>query len=498
MNETVVIGGGLGGLLTAAILAKNGMKVTVVEKNHSIGGGLHTFRRGGVDYATGMHVFGGFGEEGIMTRICKYLGIHDQVKVMETDADCMDEIFTPDGRYCLPRGRESYVSYLSEIFPHESEGIRLYVDALYRLADAELSQLSNISTSQQMLWPADQLIAYYIKDEKLKALLSYLAPLYSGVSGETPAYIHAMVNTLHIDGSYMFVNGSQHFADLLAGIVTDAGGRILTGHTVIGVEVDNRKAVGVVVSCIKNAVSTRYTLIPERVICAVDPRQLMEMITSGAFPASFRERVMDARYGYSAFKLFVKFKDGSLKSVNHPRYFIGFPQLRPYTPTPLHPYTSWDADRVELEHWPLCAMAVTGERTMTVVAPIAYDWFEQWAGSRVGHRPEDYYLFKKELEDKLLAILPHWTSDAAIEEVFSSTPLTVRDYNGIYRGSMYGFHKDCNHIMYTKMSVNTKVSNLFMTGQSINLHGLCGVAITSLMTAEAILGKSLSPITYNP
>ena len=73
-------------MLTAAILAKNGMKVTVVEKNHSIGGGLHTFRRGGVDYATGMHVFGGFGEEGIMTRICKYLGIHDQVKVMETDA----------------------------------------------------------------------------------------------------------------------------------------------------------------------------------------------------------------------------------------------------------------------------------------------------------------------------------------------------------------------------------------------------------------------------
>ena len=507
MKETVVIGGGLGGLLTAAILAKNGQNVTVVEKNHSIGGGLHTFRRGDVGYATGMHVFGGFGEDGIMTKICRYLGIEGRVGVRATDEDCMDEIIMPDERYRLPQGRENYVRYLAEMFPHEAEGIRLYVDALYRLADAELSQLSNMTlsqhlnistsqhlndlTTQQMLWPADKLIAYYIKDEKLRAILSYLAPLYSGISGETPAYIHAMVNTLHIDGSYMFEQDSQHFADLLAEIVTDAGGRILTGHTVTGVVVENRKVVSVVVSCGRNATSSSYTIIPEQVICAIDPRQLMEMITPGAFPSSFRERVMDARYCYSAFKLFVKYKEGSMEPVNHPRYFIGFPQLLPYTHTPIHPYTCWNAADVSLDDWPRCTMAVTGERTMTVVAPIAYEWFEQWADSRVGHRPEAYYQFKKELEEKMLSYLSLKNYDASIEDVFSSTPLTIRDYNGICRGSMYGFHKDCNHIMYSKMAVNTKVSNLFMTGQSINLHGMCGVAITSLMTAEAILGNSL-------
>ena len=38
--SVIIIGGGLGGLFTGAILSKNGVKVTIVEKNSSIGGGL--------------------------------------------------------------------------------------------------------------------------------------------------------------------------------------------------------------------------------------------------------------------------------------------------------------------------------------------------------------------------------------------------------------------------------------------------------------------------
>ena len=47
MSSAVVIGGGLGGLMTAAILSKEGCKVTVLEKNAIIGGGLQSFSRFG-------------------------------------------------------------------------------------------------------------------------------------------------------------------------------------------------------------------------------------------------------------------------------------------------------------------------------------------------------------------------------------------------------------------------------------------------------------------
>ena len=46
MNKTaVIVGGGLGGLFTAAILSKEGVKVTVLEKNLNLGGGLQSFKR---------------------------------------------------------------------------------------------------------------------------------------------------------------------------------------------------------------------------------------------------------------------------------------------------------------------------------------------------------------------------------------------------------------------------------------------------------------------
>lgn len=488
-QTVVVVGGGLGGLFTGALLAKNGRVVTVLEKNRAIGGGLHTFRRGGVEYATGMHVFGGFNEGNIMDRICRYLGIDKSLRLVATDADCMDEVFTPCGRYRIPQGRENYVGYLATLFPHEAEGIRQYVDALYRLASAEMSSfLDNASSSgafgeDQFLWPADALIDYYVADPRLRSLLSYLAPLYSGIKGETPAFEHAMVNVLHIDGSSMFASGSQRMADALAGVIRDAGGEIVTGCEVERVVVAERRAVAV-----ETVEGRRFEA--DQFVWAVDPRQLVEKASGGTFPQSFCNRVKEATYSYSAFKLYLKLGHGMISYTKHPMYFFNGDDER----------GAWNAADVPIGDWPRCAMAVMGgeqgtvngeqtAETMTVVAPMSYDWFGQWSDSVVGHRPEDYYLFKKKLEQKLFALLRRYMPEleGSVESVFSSTPLTIRDYNGIHRGSMYGFHKDCNHIMYTKMSVNTKVGNLFMTGQSVNLHGMCGVAITSVMAAEAIM-----------
>ena len=44
--NVLIIGGGLGGLFTAALLSKSGMRCLVLEKNAIIGGGLQSFRRG--------------------------------------------------------------------------------------------------------------------------------------------------------------------------------------------------------------------------------------------------------------------------------------------------------------------------------------------------------------------------------------------------------------------------------------------------------------------
>lgn len=50
-KSVLIIGGGLGGLMTGALLAKEGYRITVLEKNAIIGGGLQNFCREGVSPA---------------------------------------------------------------------------------------------------------------------------------------------------------------------------------------------------------------------------------------------------------------------------------------------------------------------------------------------------------------------------------------------------------------------------------------------------------------
>ena len=56
--DVVIIGGGIGGRLTGALLSKEGYNVCIVEKNPVFGGNLQTFKRNGVIFDTGMHYFG--------------------------------------------------------------------------------------------------------------------------------------------------------------------------------------------------------------------------------------------------------------------------------------------------------------------------------------------------------------------------------------------------------------------------------------------------------
>ena len=151
MSERVlIIGGGLGGLFSGAILAKEGMEVTVLEKNASIGGGLQSFTRFGEVFDTGMHVLGGLQEGGNIRRLCQYLGIWDKVHVRAVPTECSERIFfAEDGRsYEIASGREGFVASLVRHFPDQRDCLVHYVEALYRIVDErDLFHLRPSSTS---------------------------------------------------------------------------------------------------------------------------------------------------------------------------------------------------------------------------------------------------------------------------------------------------------------------------------------------------------------
>ena len=94
MSEAVIIGSGLGGLLSGAILSRAGYHVTVLEKAAQPGGCLQTFTREGLRFDTGFHSVAGLEEGGPLERIFRPLGLMDLPweHVTETDEIFLDGV----------------------------------------------------------------------------------------------------------------------------------------------------------------------------------------------------------------------------------------------------------------------------------------------------------------------------------------------------------------------------------------------------------------------
>ena len=489
-KTVVVIGGGLGGLVSGALLAKEGYKVTVLEKNAIIGGGLQNFKRQGISFPTGMHVFGGFDEEGQLRKLFSYLGIMDCLSLRAMDEDGYDVVkVIEDGSvYRMPKGKERFINYLGEAFPAEKDNIRAYVEKIYALSEEEdlfylrerPSQMF-MSVSEDAILPYDELMDRYISDPKLKGLLTYTNPLFGGVAGTTPAFMGALLGVLHIGGTYQFVGGSQQMADLLKGIIEDAGGQVLANEEVVNIEVNDHK--------VKQVITQKgHIYRADGYISDVHPDVLIRLVGEKAFPVSFKKRLQSIPETYSSFKVYVKFKEKAFPYLNHTCYCIS-------------KYDSkFDLKTLSQEEWPHSLMYYTpavenqGEfaETMVIIGEMPFEWVKPWEDSKVGRRGEAYEQWKQMMSEKTLDFLEklYPSFRDGIDFVMASSPLTIRDYYGNKEGSNYGFLKDSHNIMLSQMSVYTKVKNLFLTGQNVNIHGLCGVSLTAIQTAEAFVGPN--------
>ena len=73
--SVAVLGAGVGGLFTGALLAQKGYQVTVLEQLPVFGGGLYAYEKNGETWATGMHIVSGLQEGGPVWTLLKDLGL---------------------------------------------------------------------------------------------------------------------------------------------------------------------------------------------------------------------------------------------------------------------------------------------------------------------------------------------------------------------------------------------------------------------------------------
>jgi len=496
-NKVLIIGGGLGGLVCGAILAKEGYSVRILEKHTVAGGGLHTFQRNGAEWESGIHVISGFQRNGVLRQLFEYLGIMDKLRIKPANRCGFDHLhIASDGKtYKMASGRENFVETLGDYFPEEKENIRRYIEKVYEICSGIAlfnlnAPTADIYTNEAMTISVNELIASYTDNPKLQAVLAWNNGLYGGVKDQTPAYIGAFITQFYIEGASRFIDGSQQLANALAEVIVQNGGEILTGNAVSFIDVQELphpgppQKGGRQVKKVVTAKGQEFTA--DWYISAIHTSSMFKLMDVTKIQKSYYQRIDNIPNSCSSFTTYVTLKPQSFPYLNYTGFYItDYDDL-------------WKCAEYETSNWPRGFMYITPPLTdndafaqkIIVTAMMNFNDVRQWENTVAGRRGEEYLAFKKHCENRLLDMMEKIFPDfrTKIESVFSASPLTIRDFLGSKEGANFGTIRDCTNMAASIVAVRTKVNNLLLTGQCVNLHGILGVPITAVITCGELLG----------
>jgi all-trans-retinol 13,14-reductase len=478
--DIVIIGSGFGGLVCGYILSKNGYKVGIFEKHSQIGGCLQTFERRGITFDTGMHYIGSMEPGQLLYRIFTYLDLLGDVKVHKLDTDGFEHIMLNGKEYKLAMGYENFADTLAQSFPNDRKTLAQYV-----------SDLQEFSTSSPILSP-DKLINYefftretvktgigsYLdsltSNTELQNVLSSTNMLYAGKRDKTPLYIHALINCFYIQSAWRIVGGANSIANSLCQSIQRFGGDVFTRAEVKSIICNASQATSILLAN-GETIEARYF------ISNTHPAVTLSMLDTTLIKRIYRERINNVENTMSNFSLYIEFKPDKVPYLNYNFYKFNTGNVWDST---AYTQNDWPRNYVLMHQVPKKNLAFA--ESGVLVAYMHFGDVEKWSGTHIEKRGEDYLIFKEVKKEILLRQLENDFPGIRnnIKEVYTSSPLTLRDYTGTKEGSMYGILKDKNYLEQTFISHRTKVPNLLFTGQNINSHGILGVAVSALITSS--------------
>jgi len=491
--DVVIIGSGLGGLQCGYILSKEGQKVCILEKNRQYGGCLQIFSRDKAIFDTGVHYIGGLEPGQNLYRYWKYFGIMDKLKLRKMDEQGFDRISFGDHEkeYKHAMGYAGFTESLVEQFPNERVGIEKYVDKikevcnhfpLYNLLPRNPSgfDLTHFGVSAKIF------IESCTSDVRLQNVLAGSNALYAGYGDETPLYVHALVINTFIESSYKCIDGGGQITRSLEASLKEMGCDMFNYSKVVKMQFDGKEASGV-------ELEDGRVIKAKKFISNIHPKATMNLIEEGKLRKAYRNRMTSLENSLSVFTVHIVFKPETFPYLNYNIYHHNDPD-------------AWSSVNYTKENWPpSMAIFVPAESRseeytscMNVMAYMNYSETAQWHDTfntvpkKKSERSQEYQDWKTEKAEKIIDLLEKKFPDvrSKIKSYYTSTPLSFRDYIGTEDGSLYGVKKDYKDPLKTYISPKTKVPNLYLTGQNLNMHGMLGVTVSSVVTCGEFIDSN--------
>jgi all-trans-retinol 13,14-reductase len=482
--DVVIIGSGLGGLQCGYILSQEGYNVCILEKNSQLGGCVQTFKRNNTVFDTGMHYIGSMDEGQVLNRFFRYFKLTDKLKLKRMDENGYEVVHHKDKEYKFAMDYDRFTETMAGYFPKEREALLKYTGKLKEIsASVDLLNLRESSSHQTGYLDyfsvgIDDYLNSITKNETLKSVLLGLSPLYAGTKEQSPLYLPMIIHSSFINSAYRFIDGGSQISDLLSGYITGNGGTIIRKAEVTDLIFDSAK--------IKSVKINNSEIIEGDIfISNIHPKRLLKIAMNAPLRPAYRNRINSIDETIGAFTLYLSMKENAFEYLNYNTYAFKTDII-------------WEGANYSKENWPrgymmhLSPSSKNEKYTDAVIVNTYMKWEDVkfWENTSVEKRGDDYKEFKRQKAEKLFDVLegdfPGIRSKT--DAYYTSTPLTYRDYIGSPTGGFYGMLKDYKNPLRSMVLPRTTISNLLHTGQNINIHGVIGVTICSILTCSEMLG----------
>ena len=507
--DSIIIGSGMGGLATAAILSKEGQKVLVLERHYTAGGFTHVFKRKGYEWDVGIHYIGEMQRENsVLRKLFDY--VSDGELKWADIGEVYDKIVIGDQQFDFVKGVKNFKKQLISYFPEEEQAIHTYVDLVFKA----VKKSKNYYISKAIPSFLEKIIGGYMKnpfykfadkttDEVLRSLTKNetLIKVLTGQYGDyglppkqSSFYMHASVARHYFDGGNFPIGGSSQLVKTIDPVIASSGGTILINAEVDEVIIENNVAVGVLMkdgklirakNIVSNAgvMTTYHKLLPAEI---VEKHQL-------------KARLQKVKRSVAHVSLYIGL-EGSPEALQLPKtnYWI-YPKdgdhdtcVKRYLEDLSQPfpvvYLSFPSAKD-----PDWSNRYPGKSTIDIITLIPYETFEKWAGTPWKKRGEEYEAVKEQIALRLLKELykqlPQVEGKVNCYEL--STPLTTQHFVNYEKGEIYGLDHSPSRFRQSFLKPRTPIKNFYLTGQDIVTAGVGGALFSGVLTAMAITGKNV-------
>jgi len=507
--DAIVIGSGIGGLATAALLSRFAhKKVLVLERHYTAGGYTHAFQRKGYEWDVGLHYIGQVRNESSQARKAFDLITNGQLQ-WSSMPDVYDRFAIAGRQYEFVSDPERFAAKLKSYFPTESAAINCYLKTVQTAARASELYFAEKAIPRPLAFlfgglmrapfihwarrTTAEVLAGFTKNQELIGLLTAQWGDYGLPPGQSSFAMHAMIANHYLEGASYPVGGASRIAETILPVIEESGGKIIINAEVAEIMIKNGRATGVrmadgkelcapVVISDAGAQNTFSRLLPS------DSRK-HQAITDQirAIPPSTAHICLyvglkdtAANLGLAGTNIWVypgPNHDANLKNflsdpkADLPAVYISFPSAK-------------DPD-FERRH--------PNRATVEVITFTPYRWFEKWQETGWRRRGSDYDAFKEELAGRLSAELIRQVPalDGKIDYWELSTPLSTRHFMNHQRGEMYGLSSTPDRFRLRCLTPKTPIRQLYLTGQDVSCLGVTGALFGGFLTASAILGRNL-------